>query len=56
MNEYAVLLASGEVQHLVTTGRTLDEVKKSFPDHKVVLVSDVPLSVLERYQYWSNRP
>lgn len=55
MREYAVLGASGSIVNIVTTPKSLAEVAKGWPEHTVKPLDQVPLSVCEQYQYWSER-
>jgi hypothetical protein len=55
MPEYA-LMRDGLVHKVVTTTGTESDVRRSHPDYQVKDVRDIPTNVLERYEYWSERP
>lgn len=55
MPEFA-LMRDGLVHNMVTTSGTRKEVEDLHPDYIVRDVRDVPVNVLERYEYWSERP
>jgi hypothetical protein len=54
---YVIDTRSNRIINAVTTLRNPDDVLRSFPDAKHLrLDADPPLSMLEKYQYWSERP
>lgn len=56
MTEYALLSDSGTVTSIVTSRKTLTEMRESYPDKRVEYVNTVPLNILQRYRYWNERP
>ena len=56
VEEYVLLFEGGEVDRIVTTPLSLAVIQERNPNRTVLRVEDVPLAVLERYPYWSNRP
>jgi hypothetical protein len=56
MAEFALLCRrSGEVADVISTHRPLAVVQAA-TDYEVKPLEEVPLPVLERYRYWSERP
>lgn len=55
MTEF-VLMRDGLVHNVVTTSGTRREVQDLHPGYDVKDIRDVPTNVLERYEYWSERP
>ena len=56
MTEYALLSDSGTVTSIVTSRKTLTEMRESYPDQTVKYVNTVPLNILQQYRYWNERP
>lgn len=62
MSEYAVLDDRGEVRNIVRTSRPLGVLQEEYaqprddyPAFRVVPLDQVPLAVLERYEFWGKR-
>lgn len=57
MTEYALLTTNGrDIKNVVTSAKSLEGIRRTFPDENIVALSDVPQAARERYEYWSKRP
>lgn len=55
MNEWA-LLKDGQIVNVVNTTMCKRHVAERFPGHEVQSLYSVPADVLERYEYYRERP
>jgi hypothetical protein len=55
MTEYA-MIKDGRVTGIMMTGKPLSELRTEHPDYEIRPVDVTPISMLEKYQYWSERP
>jgi len=55
MTEWA-LLRNGKIVNVVTTYANLEEMQKSYPGYVIKDIYTLPDSVLQKYQYWNERP
>jgi hypothetical protein len=55
MKEWA-LMHRGKIVNVVTTNESKDSVQQHHPTYEVVDLYSLPTNVLERYEFWRNRP
>ena len=50
------LVKGGEIIRVVTTSRSLPELKKTYPDYQVSDLYNLPSMIQRNYRYWEDRP
>lgn len=55
MRDYA-LLRNGEIFNILTSPRSLEQIRENYWDYDVEPVEYLSRDVLARYRYWEERP